>query len=126
MEKEFPMINVFRFFPTESRRLFMAVLAGFLLIGAGTMVSDVNAMADENATQATVSIEKTVNINTADAETLALALDGVGMSRARDIIAYREEHGEFTTIEQLTEVRGIGAATLERNRARIVLADQSE
>ncbi|TFH73831.1 ComEA family DNA-binding protein [Gammaproteobacteria bacterium LSUCC0112] len=67
-----------------------------------------------------------VNINSADAETLALALDGVGMSKARDIIAYREENGEFKTVDDLQKVRGIGKATLERNRSRILLDDSTE
>lgn len=62
-----------------------------------------------------------VNINTADAETLAVALHGVGLARAQDIVRYREQFGPFTTLEQLTEVKGIGAATLEKNRARIKL-----
>jgi competence protein ComEA len=62
-----------------------------------------------------------VDINTADAETLALALDGVGVARAMEIVAWREENGPFTTVEQLQEVSGIGPATLERNRERIIV-----
>jgi competence protein ComEA len=60
-----------------------------------------------------------ININTADAETLADALQGVGDARARAIIAYREEHGPFKSPEQLTEVKGIGDSVLEANRDRI-------
>jgi competence protein ComEA len=36
-------------------------------------------------------------------------------------VRYREQFGPFESIEELTEVRGIGAATLERNRERIRL-----
>jgi competence protein ComEA len=126
MEKEFPMNDLFQFSLKASRQLFVAALVVFTLVTTGTFVSGANAGSDENTAQTAVAVEKIVNINTADAETLALALDGVGMSRARDIVAYREQHGEFTSIEQLTEVRGIGPATLERNRDRIVLADRSE
>ncbi len=43
-----------------------------------------------------------------------------------DIIAYREENGAFETVEQLQEVSGIGPATLERNRPRILLSDQTD
>lgn len=64
----------------------------------------------------------TVDINTADAETLARVLDGVGLTRAREIIAYRELHGKFRTAEELSEVSGIGMATVERNRARIIVS----
>ncbi len=62
-----------------------------------------------------------VNINEADAETLAMQLQGVGASRARAIVEYREEHGPFMSVEELTEVNGIGEATLLQNRALIVI-----
>ncbi|MFU8762933.1 MAG: ComEA family DNA-binding protein [Haliea sp.] len=62
-----------------------------------------------------------VNINTADAATLAAGLRGVGLSRAEDIIRYRETYGPFATVEELVDVTGIGQATLENNRAVITL-----
>ncbi|GAB3323097.1 ComEA family DNA-binding protein [Haliea atlantica] len=62
-----------------------------------------------------------VNINTADANTLAQQLQGVGVARAQEIIRYREQYGPFASIEELSEVKGIGPATLERNRALITL-----
>lgn len=65
-----------------------------------------------------------VDINTADAETLALALDGIGMAKAMEIIAYRNQNGGFSSIEQLADVRGIGPATIDRNRDRIVVSNQ--
>lgn len=52
-----------------------------------------------------------VNINTADAQTLQ-TLPGIGEKRASDIIAYREANGPFTIPEQLSDVPGIGSATL--------------
>ena len=60
-----------------------------------------------------------VNINTGDAATLALALDGVGEARAEAIVAYRDENGPFQRVEDLQQVSGIGPATLERNRERL-------
>lgn len=62
-----------------------------------------------------------VDVNKADAATLALALDGVGMSKAQEIVRYREEFGDFTSIEELQKVRGIGPATIARNRAKILI-----
>jgi len=62
-----------------------------------------------------------VNINTADAATLAAGLREVGLSRAEDIIRYRETYGPFGTVEELVDVKGIGQATLENNRALITL-----
>lgn len=64
---------------------------------------------------------KTVNINTADAATLAEALKGVGLSKAEAIIAYRKEHGGFKTVEQLSEVKGIGEKLVKANQDRIVV-----
>lgn len=62
-----------------------------------------------------------VDINHADAATIANALDGVGLSKAKAIVAYREAHGPFTSADQVGKVKGIGDRTLERNRAAIQL-----
>ncbi len=66
-------------------------------------------------------VATTVNINEADAQTLAAVLVGVGASRADEIVRYREQFGPFTTVEQLAEVKGIGMSTLEKNRSAIKL-----
>lgn len=60
-----------------------------------------------------------VDINKADAATLAKELQGIGLSRAQAIVAYREKNGAFKTAEDLRKVKGIGAKTLELNRANI-------
>jgi len=62
-----------------------------------------------------------LDINQADVASIAAALDGVGMVKAREIVAYREMFGSFRSVEELLEVKGIGAATLERNRDRILI-----
>lgn len=62
-----------------------------------------------------------VNINTATAEQLSAALSGVGMAKAYRIIEYREAHGPFENIDELTDVSGIGNAIIERNRERLRL-----
>lgn len=61
----------------------------------------------------------TVNINTADEETLADLLNGIGASRARAIIEYREANGPFESAADLEEVRGVGDRIVERNLAVI-------
>lgn len=68
-----------------------------------------------------VAAKSQVDINSADADTLALALDGVGLSKAREIVAHRERFGEFKTLEELEEVRGIGPATIAANRDKILI-----
>lgn len=62
-----------------------------------------------------------VNINEADAEMLADVLTGVGPAKAEAIVAYRDANGPFESIEDLAQVRGIGTATIENNRAVIEL-----
>ena len=66
-------------------------------------------------------IEVTVNINTATAEELSALLVGVGDKKAKDIVAYRDQHGAFTAPNDLVNVKGIGEATVEKNRERIQL-----
>ena len=53
-----------------------------------------------------------VNINTADIAELA-GLPGIGDVLARRIVDYRNAHGSFTAVEQLTNVEGIGEGKLE-------------
>ncbi|HEY8585400.1 MAG TPA: helix-hairpin-helix domain-containing protein [Rhodanobacter sp.] len=62
-----------------------------------------------------------VNINQANAATIARSLDGVGQTRAEAIVAWREAHGPFKKVEELGRVKGIGKATIERNRSAIQL-----
>lgn len=64
-----------------------------------------------------------VNINTADAATLANSLDGVGPAKASAIVAWREANGPFKSADDLAQIKGIGQDTLERNRAHIQLSE---
>ena len=61
-----------------------------------------------------------VDINSADAKTLAQALDGVGLVKAEAIVAYRNAHGPFESVEDLAKVKGIGPHIIEANREAIV------
>lgn len=60
-----------------------------------------------------------VNINTAD-ETLLMTLPGIGESRAGDIIAYRSEHGEFSSIEELMKIPGIKEHLFAKIKDKII------
>ena len=62
-----------------------------------------------------------VDINTANAETLASELNGVGISRANAIVAYRNVHGSFLSADDLLNVSGIGQATVDQNRKNILV-----
>lgn len=63
-----------------------------------------------------------VNVNTADAAAIAKALDGIGPAKAAAIVAWREEHGPFKSVDDVGQVKGVGAETLERNRSAILLS----
>lgn len=65
-----------------------------------------------------------VNINTADAKTIAQSLQGIGQKKAEDIIIYRKKNGLFKTVNDLTQVKGIGKKTVEKNLADILLVDK--
>jgi competence protein ComEA len=60
-----------------------------------------------------------VDVNTADAETISTALKGIGLSKAKAIVEYREKHGPFRSADDLSLVKGIGERTVELNRADI-------
>ena len=65
-----------------------------------------------------------VNVNTADAATIATALDGIGPAKAAAIVAWRQEHGPFKSVDEVGQVKGVGASTLERNRAAILITEE--
>ncbi len=73
--------------------------------------------------QAAFAAPDSVNVNSADAQTLADVLDGVGLARAEAIVAYRQENGRFADIYDLANVKGIGDRTIELNEDRIRLTD---
>jgi competence protein ComEA len=64
---------------------------------------------------------ETVNLNTADAATLARVLNGVGPAKAEAIIAFREANGPFQHIDELAKVKGIGLRTIDLNRSVMVV-----
>ena len=68
----------------------------------------------------TTSASGTVNLNTADQVTLE-SVPGLGPVKAGAIVAYRDEIGGFTSIDQLLEVTGIGPATLESIRPFVTI-----
>jgi competence protein ComEA len=61
-----------------------------------------------------------VDINKADIETLTL-LKGIGEKKAKAIVAYRELHGKFDSVDELLNVKGIGEKMLQHNMERIKL-----
>ncbi len=113
-------------------RVVVAATILMLALGVSILTGSPYAHAEEQkpaAVPAAVGAEKPVakpaakhvNINTADAQTLAANLKGIGEARAQEIVRYREAYGPFASADELTEVKGIGKSTLDMNRDVITL-----
>lgn len=63
-----------------------------------------------------------LNLNTADAETIAKTMTGVGPAKAQRIVMFRDKNGPFTSLHDLTKVKGIGKKTIEMNSGRITVS----
>lgn len=72
------------------------------------------------------SLAAPVNVNTADAQAIADALQGIGLSKARAIVEYRQKHGPFKSADDLSLVKGIGERTVEINRADILVEPKAK
>ena len=81
------------------RKLIGAVLLGYALSGT--------------------CADSPVDINVADAATLAEVMVGIGPAKAAAIVDYREQNGPFTSVDDLALIKGIGGATIEKNRDRL-------
>ncbi len=106
--------------PFEKRLVFILLLGLFFL--AGLVVESKERKyhsISENLSSAKVSKSESVtfplDVNTASKEQL-IKVPGIGPVKASAIVAYREEHGPFDSLEKLLRVPGIGEKTLERIR----------
>ena len=58
---------------------------------------------------------ESININTADKETLMSVINGVGEKKAEAIIQFRDENGPFKSIDDLTKIKGIGQGMIDKH-----------
>ena len=68
-----------------------------------------------------IALAGPVNVNTADAKTLAKELNGVGRAKAEMIVAYRQQNGRIDSADELQQVKGIGRKTIDKNREFILV-----
>lgn len=116
----FPPILVFSFFSALCAIGSAAAGAGVEPVAESVAGSITGSTADK-AVGAMAATVQQVNINTASAKQLAAVLSGVGERRAEAIVAYRQSHGPFRKRADLARVKGISAATVSKNKDRIVL-----
>jgi competence protein ComEA len=68
---------------------------------------------------APIAVAGPVDVNTADAKTLARELDGIGKAKAEAIVSYREKNGPFKNADDLAKVKGVGKQLVEQNRSNL-------
>lgn len=86
---------------------------------SGTMI-DTQVPSDGGSADQSTSEASRINLNTADVSQLT-TLTGVGESKALAIIAYREENGPFTSVEDIMNVPGIKEGTYEKIKDKIAI-----
>lgn len=106
--------------PRVAFAILLLILAGVMSVVSGSPPAYAEDRQHAASAQA-MSTPGKININTADAPALAANLNGVGESRAQDIVRHRETYGPFASAEELMEVKGIGQSTLDKNRDLITL-----
>ncbi len=115
---------------TKTEKLLLAVTAAFFvlslfLLPRGGVVREVEPaftmpgptpLAGRPGDELVVTLETKIDLNRATAEELT-ALPGVGPVLAGAIVAYRDEHGPFSSVDELLLVSGFGSGTLSALRA---------
>ena len=96
------------------------MVAAALIVLSGPSAS-LASPADQGRALVAEQVQEQVNINTASAGEIAASLKGVGLKTAQAIVAYRDTHGEFQSLDALTMVKGVGSKTVSKNRQRIIL-----
>lgn len=117
--------------PTKSAKIVMFIIIALVGIALGiyleigvsmpfeiTAVPDVTPMPESTQYIIAYDDEGRLDINMATKEELD-TIKGIGEATAEKIIEYREEHGPFDAIEELTNISGIGMETVERMRESI-------
>lgn len=75
---------------------------------------------EENARESQTKDDGKINLNTATEEEL-MTLTGIGQSKAKSIIQYREEKGRFQSIEEIMEIEGIKSGVFNKIKEQIVV-----
>ena len=117
--KKFTMTGTQWFSLSGRELLVLAMAAGVVVAGVGLsqIIGLIWGRGDITVEERTdvPPLPARIDVNVAE-EYKLIMLPGLGPKTAQAIIEYREKHGPFSSFEELTEVKGIGARTLERIR----------
>ena len=106
------------------QRTFERIKKNIVLFGEKEIVETISMKKQEKVAskpkEMLNSDDKKININSADVSEL-IQLIGIGKAKAKKIIEYRTNNGKFVSVEQLTDVKGIGKKIVQKNKKRIVL-----
>ena len=92
-----------------------------LCLSLSVIIPSVHAVSSQNASppkQAAV-VKNKIDLNKADLSTLTGSFKGIGKKRAEAIVAYRESHHGFKSIEELASVKGFGQHFIDVNREKL-------
>lgn len=106
------------------RAVLPAGSAARVLLAALVFAAALAAPLAAGAAEGRAAISGVVNVNTATPDELVL-LPGIGDSKARAILAARDERGRFESLDELLEVKGIGERALARIRPYVALSGQT-
>ena len=108
-------------FLTKKTLFLLAFLSATFSVSFSVNAENLSSNEGEQAQAIENVITHSVNINHASAKDMAISFKGIGLKKAESIVAWREMNGEFTSINQLLEIRGIGQKILDVNRSKISL-----
>ena len=120
----------------KGSQIFLAITLSFVFLILGVFIgrlsitgtisvdtSKANAYSSEDLSTNNATAKGKININKASVDELKL-LPGIGETLAERIIAYRNEHGDFQSVEEIKNVNGIGDGKMAQIIKYITVADQ--
>ncbi len=87
-------------------------------IGEEVLDSEIEAEGQQEKGTGAIDSKGKININKATVDEL-MTIPGIGQVKAQSIVDYRNENGKFNSIDELTNITGIGVKTLEKLRDKV-------
>jgi competence protein ComEA len=95
---------------------FIAVALSLFVV---TLPTHANATPEKTPVKQAAVVSNKIDLNKADVSSLIGSIKGIGKKRAEAIIAYRDSHQGFKSIEELAEVKGLGQRFVKTNHEKL-------